>query len=492
MTSTSFVIRMLFICYIYFYVSSVELTCKDYQNIAGGTYVVNGPYDFHIRGLFDLSIYERITFTSINGGDLNNNGYLAIKGDGDHDVLIDGNEILLISFSDIGTTYIELWFQVSSVGGYAVKISYIDCSGNLQSFINTQQTYGAKYSNSNISQPINNITIQAQSGGVGISYIKYNTISWSNTRNPTYHPTLPTIHPTYNPTKATHSPTQQPTYDPTKATYSPTQQPTYDPTKATYSPTQQPTYHPTNHPTYNPTRQPINYPSYHPTKDPTNHPTYDPTKQPINYPSYHPTKQPTKDPTYDPTRHSTNYPSYWSYHPTKQTTNNPTASLSTTNVLSIMSNKDNSNDESGLIVGVVCGALIFVLIIFSMVFVWSKWKDKEKKIDQQNNIDIVENIKPSAPDIHCIDNLDDIEGAINENVCNYDTLNNKFGEESETFLRGNEGVKNMKFNIEEWFRNEVDLEEYYINLLIQNGFDNIKSLKQITDDDLIEIGITKL
>ena len=52
-----------------------------------------------------------------------------------------------------------------------------------------------------------------------------------------------------------------------------------------------------------------------------------------------------------------------------------------------------------------------------------------------------------------------------------------------------------EFNINDWFNQKVGLEGYnqqYIGLFIENGFDQLNTLKEIDANDLIEIGVTKL
>eukprot|EP01084_Bolivina_argentea_P084077 152155_1 len=112
--------------------------------------------------------------------------------------------------------------------------------------------------------------------------------------------------------------------------------------------------------------------------------------------------------------------------------------------------------------------------------------------EENNNINIVpsapelveEIVVPSAP-IHP-PGYNDVNGTFEDG---------KMGEnEGLIEFEGNEGNK-INFDLNEWFRNDVELLEYntmYIDLFVVNGFDNIKALKEMTDEDLSIIGINKL
>ena len=49
--------------------------------------------------------------------------------------------------------------------------------------------------------------------------------------------------------------------------------------------------------------------------------------------------------------------------------------------------------------------------------------------------------------------------------------------------------------VAEWFNDKIPLKTYtkiYLDKFIENGFDNMRSIKLLTDNDLKEIGINKL
>ena len=59
----------------------------------------------------------------------------------------------------------------------------------------------------------------------------------------------------------------------------------------------------------------------------------------------------------------------------------------------------------------------------------------------------------------------------------------------------NVGLNTSGFNLHDFFGDEVDLEEYneeYIQLFIDNGYDKWSAIKILTEDNLVQMGITKM
>ena len=75
----------------------------------------------------------------------------------------------------------------------------------------------------------------------------------------------------------------------------------------------------------------------------------------------------------------------------------------------------------------------------------------------------------------------------------YETVENG----TENGIEGEEGMRDKHLAIKQWFENSVDgIEDddklIYFDKFISNGFDNLIAIKEMTMDDLKEIGVDLL
>eukprot|EP01084_Bolivina_argentea_P161339 280877_1 len=127
--------------------------------------------------------------------------------------------------------------------------------------------------------------------------------------------------------------------------------------------------------------------------------------------------------------------------------------------------------------------------------------DELNKYETPNEQFKREMVAPSAPIM-----MNDENDKIQEMLPDYDQVDNQVGDvyeqtanmEGETQMDSNmEGQNNgSKYNaLRQWFQNEVKLDEFneeYFHCFVDNGFEKFGNIKTMTDQDLIDIGISKL
>eukprot|EP01084_Bolivina_argentea_P074439 135047_1 len=317
-------------------------------------------------------------------------------------------------------------------------------------------------------------------------------------------------------------------------------------------PTLNPTRTPTTRPTAVPTMYPTTVPSTEPTTFPSTEPTYHPTAQPTFIPTFEPTYYPTFIPTYEPTYVPTYYPtSIPTFHPTvtplidtiKVPSNSPTIRLPTESTGAQMDNEATNSNSFVVIVFIISGVvLVLITVAIALVF-WIKITKNKTSNDTNTEIKSISEIQlGEVMNVKAIANEDDVDkseskpdsdSSINEmfenvetkkiNQTNHDMQDNE--NENEELYNGVgsmymlnkkcidnkttiyeeiekdeqlEGVANATNMVNEsevgiWLKSLGDAyyNDYY-TLFIDNGYDEIKIVATMNDDELQQIGVNKM
>eukprot|EP01084_Bolivina_argentea_P253855 426577_1 len=242
---------------------------------------------------------------------------------------------------------------------------------------------------------------------------------------------------------------------------------------------------------------------------------------------------PTIEPTIMPSMQPTFLP-FATTNPTENPTENPSSTENTVSNTNITMMQTVKSDTDNVVIIVL--VIVIVAILFMGVLAYVVYKTKSKSIrtanvyhaSREKNENIInisnnkptvglqpmeyKNIDPSAPILTMDDDkkqeietkgsfpkYKNIEPLVPNYVDNVDMdVNDQYNKQLISDIAGEgEGQINDKYKpIKEWLYNALDGDmddvDQYLPLLIDNGFDSLSILKTVTNDELLNIGITKL